>query len=81
MRTQRTPVFRRKSVSCGDPGLFGQLGLDAHLLEKRQVFYEHLSFQMIHLMLQADGQQAIAGNRLCFAVQIEVCLLYTSRCV
>jgi hypothetical protein len=36
-----------------------QLGLDAVALQRRQVFDEDLALEVIHLVLDADGQQLV----------------------
>src|SRR5207247_10197773 len=61
---------RRKARSGGLAQLLCELGADALLLELRQVLDEHLALQMIHLVLDANGKQALRFKRECFAVLI-----------
>jgi hypothetical protein len=41
------------------PAGLEHLALDAVALQRRQVFDEHLAQQVVHLVLDADGQQAL----------------------
>jgi len=51
--------------------LLDQLGLDAHLLEARKVFHEHAAHQVIHLVLHADGEQAVRVELAGLAVAVQ----------
>src|SRR5687767_5556171 len=62
---------RRKARSGGLAQLLGELGADALLLQLRQVFDEHLALQMIHLVLDAHGEQPLRLQREGLAVLIE----------
>src|SRR5262245_28565677 len=61
---------RRKARSGCLAQLLGQLGADALLLQLRQVFDEHLALQMIHLVLDAHGEQTLGfeGRRVAVLV-------------
>ena len=50
--------------------LLGELGADALLLELRQVLDEHLALQVIHLVLDADREQALRFEREGIAVLV-----------
>src|SRR5687768_3899434 len=51
--------------------LLADAGKDAPALERRQVFDEDLALQMIHLVLDAYGQQAVGLELERFALGIE----------
>src|SRR6267142_554792 len=61
---------RRKARSGGLAQLLRELGADALLLELRQVLDKHLALQMIHLVLDANGKQALRFKRERVAVLI-----------
>ena len=48
-------------------GTFFQFGFDAVLLERRQVFDEYFAHQVIELVLDADGEQAVGFEGEFFA--------------
>ena len=50
--------------------LFRELRAGALLLELRQVLDEHLAFQVIHLVLNADGEQPLRLQRKGIAVLV-----------
>src|SRR5207248_6695658 len=62
--------IRRRNASGGLAQLLGELRADALLLELRQVFDEDLALQMIHLVLNAHGEQALRLEREGVAVPI-----------
>src|SRR5574343_1710992 len=66
----KTSFKRGSSALLVAQGL-GQLGLDAALLERGQVFDEHLAAQVVHLVLDAHGQQAIGLDVLLFAFAVQ----------
>src|SRR5438552_11353382 len=61
---------RRKARSGGLAQLLRQLGADALLLQLRQVLDEHLALQVIHLVLDAHGEQTLRLEREWIAVLI-----------
>src|SRR5262245_12045851 len=61
---------RRKGRSGCLAQLLRELRADALLLELRQVLDEHLALQVIHLMLNANGDQALRLQRKGIAVRV-----------
>ena len=51
--------------------MFRQFLFYARLLELRKVFDEHLALQMIHLVLDADGEQSLGFEFEGCAIQTE----------
>src|SRR4051812_23355898 len=62
--------IRRRNASGGLAQLLGEPSADALLLELRQVFDENLALQMIHLVLDAHGEQALRLEREDIAVLV-----------
>src|SRR5262245_31599747 len=61
---------RRKGRSGCLAQLLGELRADALLLELRQVLDENLALQMVHLVLDADGEQPLRLEREGVAVLV-----------
>ena len=83
-RCERTPACRRirdawEGTRKGKQGIRRarlrarplQLGLDAVLLEVRQVFHEHLAVQMVQLVLHTDREQAVGLELEGLAVDVQ----------
>src|SRR5437868_6693396 len=62
--------IRRRNASGGLAQLLGELCADALLLELRQMFDEDLALQMIHLVLDTHGEQALRLERERVAVLV-----------
>src|SRR3979490_3432224 len=61
---------RRKARSGGLAQLLCELGADALLLALRQALDKHLALQMIHLVLDANGKQAVPIEGECLPALI-----------
>src|SRR5574341_2581221 len=65
-KTRRRKVLRSGRLAQ----LLGELRADALLLQLRQVLDEHLALQVIHLVLNAHGEQSLGFERERTAVLI-----------
>src|SRR5262245_63427922 len=61
---------RRKAGSGRLAKLLRQLGADALLLQLREVLDENLALQVVHLVLDADGQQSLRLERERLAILV-----------